>query len=340
MPVDDYEDLEPFTVADVSSGATRILGNALCAQLWPLTGNRSTGTAVVTATGADVVIPANSYGFPVLDGEANQQMLLKVAHNPVTRGPHQTGGHWTVTSAGTPIQFKSNVGGLKMNIAAGSLIRFSPPIPGLASDVVVQAPGFTGGTNGLVLDVRQYDDIGTPDQARAMLQGKLGNYPALVLAWLKSTPIEGRTAGVAQGSTRQGRDARAYFENFILYVISSNAGSGELRRAIALNLKDAVIDLLNDYKRNFDGEVLTAMGTGVEVLDSNRVPKIEQATTISMALRTIAVSTKTNRVSYSPWLRTRYRSYVAAEPAEVEGDPPVHADDLELSDPIDPMPRE
>ncbi len=339
MPIDDYEDLQPFSVADVASGETKLLCNALCAQLWPLTGNRATGTALVKATGADVIIPPNTYAFPVVQREAEEQKILKVDFNPATRKHHQTGGEWTVTSAGTLVTFKSNVGGLKMNIPAGSMLRFSPPIPGIDFDVEVQAPGFTGGTNGLVLDVVQYDDIDSPDKARAMLQGKIGNFPAIALAWIKSTPIEGRTAGLAQGATRKGRDVRVYFENLILYIVSNNSSSGELRRSIAMNLKDAVIDLLSDYKRNFDGEYLTSMGTGVEIQDSNRLPKIEQATTIAMTLRTIAVRHKGQFAKYSPWIRTLYRSYRAAEMAEEEGQDPVHAQDLELSAPLDLMPR-
>jgi len=339
MPLDDYEALEPLTLEDISSGPTRLLGNKICAQLWPLTGRRSTGVALVQATGADVIIPANTYAFPVIGGQAFQQRVLKTDFNPATREPHQTGGDWTVTRAGTLVTFKSNVGGSTMNFDGGSLLRFSPPIPGIEDDIVVNAPGFTGGTLGLVRDVLQHDDFPTADQARATLQGKVGHFPAIVLAWVKSTPIEGRTAGISQGATRKGRSARAYFENLILYVVSTDASSIELRRAIALNIKDAVIGLLNDYKRNFDGEMLTAMGTGIEVLDSDRLPRIESATTIAMQLRTIAVGEKTSHAEFSPWLLTKYRSFRKAEPGAEEGDPPIHAEDLELSEPIDPMPR-
>src|SRR6478736_797708 len=194
MPLDDYEALEPLTLEDISSGPTRLLGNKICAQLWPLTGRRSTGVALVQATGADVIIPANTYAFPVIGGQAFQQRVLKTDFNPATREPHQTGGDWTVTRAGTLVTFKSNVGGSTMNFDGGSLLRFSPPIPGIEDDIVVNAPGFTGGTLGLVRDVLQHVVSPPPNKARAIWKGRAGPFPQFFPVWGKTTRMEGRPA--------------------------------------------------------------------------------------------------------------------------------------------------
>jgi hypothetical protein len=333
----DYEQVIPFVLSDIDDGDSRRLGDVISAQLWPLTGNRSKGFAVVSALSDDVIMQPNTYAVPVVDGQAYEQKRVKVDFNPDTAEAHQTGGQWNVTASGTLVTFKSNVGGSDMNFPAGTELRFIPTLAGVQPTAIVQGPGFTGGTSGIVKQVVQYDDFPNTDAAQACLLGKVGNFPAIVLAWIQSTPIEGRTYGLNQGATRKGRDIRCYYDSYAAYVIVSISQSGEQRRNLALNIKDTVMDLLGDYNRNFDGEYLTFMGTGVEILDVKRITRTENSMLIMMNMRTISVRNRVEFRTFNRWTKSRFRSFQAAIPPS--GDSPGNPQDLVTSDLIDPMPQ-
>lgn len=336
----DYGNVRAFAEIDIADGDSRRLGDVILAQLWPLTGERAFGQALVFATGPDVKLPANSYAVPIVKGQGFDQKRVKVDWNPDTALAHQMGGDWTVTSAGTLVTFKSNVGGSQMNFPSGSQLRFIPPVPGVNPVCVIQEPGFTGGTSGIVKSVTQFDDFPNTDAAQASLEGKLGAFPAIVLAWMRSTPVEGRTAGLAQGQTRKGRDVRFYFDNFAMYVIASNSQSGEQRRALALNIKDTVMDLLGDYNRNFDGEYMAFAGTGIEIIDVNRVPRTENTMIIMVTMRTISVRKRVEFRSFNKWREVQYKDFRPADAPANPNTPPLNPEELDVSKPLDPMPQE
>lgn len=331
MPTDDYEGLEAFGELDIANGDTRRLGNVLMAQLWPLTGRRATGQALVFATGADVTLPKNSYAVAVRNAQAFEQQIAKVAANPETEEPHQKGGDWTVTQAGTLVTFKSNVGGDMMNWPPGTILRLIPPVAGINPVCEVQKPGFSGGTIGIVKQVVQYDDMPNNDAAKAMLQAKLGAFPAIMVSWIQSTPVEGRTYGLSQGATRKGRDVRVYYENFAIYIIANSALSGEQRKAQGVNIMNAVQDLLGDYNRNFDGEYMSLMGTGVEMQDAKRLARVENSLIIFLTCRMISTKKRVEFRTFQPWNTTRYKSFQKEEP-------PNNPQELVTGDQLDPMP--
>ncbi|MFZ5896815.1 MAG: hypothetical protein ACOY0T_37510 [Myxococcota bacterium] len=323
---------------DSYEGEITRLGRALRAQLSLLTGQRATGRARVRSTGAMMALPPNTYAVPIIDGQAHEELLAKVAFNPRTELPHQQGGAWlidpTAEPAGTDITFVANNGGALFNFQPGTKLRFSPGAPGLEPIASVIGSGFSGGVEGPVKQVVVFDDIGGPAEEMALFQARVSGIPAIVLAWMQSAPVEGRTAGVAQGATRKSRSVRIYFETWALYVVTANASSGEARRSEGLRIIEAARTALSDRRRNDDGELLSSMGTGIEILTSARVsPRRESAATFMVTLRLARAEQARDPRSFQAWTRTNITSFAEAQP-------PQNADELVLHSPSDAMPEE
>lgn len=318
-------------MANVSIAGSVIerLGRAICAQLSVITGDRSVGHAIVRPTAGAVTLPPNAYAIPI-DGVAFEQQPVKVAHNPLTVREHMQGGEWTIAPGGTLVTFKSNVGGARNNWRPGTELRFVPTIEGIEELAVVDSDGFTGGTIGPVQQVVVYDDFPSADISKATFQGRVDAMPALVLAWMSSTPVEGRTAGLSQGGTRKQRGVRAYFENFVLYTLAKEANSGETRRKVALQVTEAARSLLGDHKVNIDGEILSGMATGLEIIDSRRMPKKEQALPMMTTFRVISVRKRIDARAFNDWNWTRYKAF---EQADEDND-----EELVRNNAKDPMP--
>jgi len=311
------------------------LGRALMAQLSPLTGARAVGSARVVATGGSVILPPNTYAIPVVDGAAHEELLVKVAFNPATESEHKLGGEWLVDPSaepdGTLVDFVANTGGAIYNFPAGSRLVFSPPVAGLEPSADVAA-AFVGGVEGQVKQVVVFDDIQTAAEEIALFQAKVRAVPALVLAWMQSAPVEGRSSGLSQGGSRKGRGVRAYFETWALYVIAADSTGEEARRRGALDIMEAARALLTDRKRSDDGELLSAMGTGIDILSSVRLkPRRESAARFLTTFRTVAMLEATDGRTFVPWELTRIESFV-----EASADNPeplvVHAPEVEMQD--------
>lgn len=293
------------------------LARAIFGQLAPLTGARGTGTVTATATGADVVVPRNAYLAPVLNGALMHHWPFKTAANPATEQAHNQGGDWTVTSGGTQLTLVSNTGGVSRNLPAGTVLRWDPPIAGLAPTVTVDAD-FTGGIAGAVKDANFFEDLNTAEAQLDFFDARLGRFPALMLAWMRTTPLEGRTTGPDRGSTRKGRGVTVNHETYVLYVITSRKDADPRRRREGLDLLEAVSQSLTDRKSNDDGEVLAAMGS-VEVLERARVARSTTAYVYGVTLRTAMALCKTDTRTFAPWLRTRYVDKLKADPPLPEG---------------------
>lgn len=322
------------SLADVQGNEIERLTRALMAQLTPLTGTRATGTArVVSSSGVDVPLPPNAYAIPIVDGQTQEPLLVKARHNPATTREHLLGGDWTVTPAGTTVTFEGNNGGAIWNvIAPGSKLRFQPAVPGIEPLAEVLAPGFGGGAVGPVKQIVSFDELG-PQRSFELFKAKVGDFPAIVLAWISSQPVEGRTGGISQGATRKRRGVRAYFETFSLNVVVSSSESAEARRREGLVVMQAARRLLTDRMRNDDGEVLSVMGTGVEILGSVRMPRTESSWVFVVTLRCITTECRAEGRTFQPWELTRIRSFDSENP-------PANPDELTLHDFTVPMPQE
>ena len=312
------------------------LGRALMAQLSSLTGSRAAGVARVrSAIGAAIVLSPNTYAIPVIDGSAHEELLVKVAFNPATELEHKQGGEWTVDPTlepeGTLVSFVASMGGAIFSFPVGSRLVFLPHVPGLEPSAQVTTE-FAGGIEGRVKQIVVFDDIQSPAEELALFQAKVRAVPALVLAWMQSAPTEGRTAGLSQGGSRKGRAVRAYYETWALYVIAADSTGEEARRREALDIMETARELLTDRRRSDDGETLSAMGTGIEVLSSVRLrPRRESAARFLITFRTVVTLEGTNTRSFTPWQTSKIESFVEAGAGNPE---PlvVHAPEVEMQD--------
>lgn len=249
------------------------LQRALFAQLSPLTGARATATVTVTAEagGGDVVLPANSYLAPIVDGQYRPLWLFKVLPNPATvtgiveHGTWQ-GGDWTVPDGATlDVDVVANIGGSQQNLPAGTPVRFEPAVPGILPDAVLATAG-TGGTGGgLVKRMVLWELFAGPEAAFQYFQAGAGGFPALMLCWQSSSPLEGRTTGGNQGATRKNRRGRAFQENFTAYIAAGSLQSAGGRRNEGELAMLCATELLTDRRLNIDAEPLTQVGAGCEV---------------------------------------------------------------------------
>jgi hypothetical protein len=308
-------------VDDGGSGLEQ-LARAVLSQLSVLFGTRGTGKVLVKATDEDMLLTPNSYAVPIITTASGPgerpDMLLKTAFNPATEEAHKQGGDWLITAAGTEVDLVTAIGSTQSAaITAGSKVRFDPPLPGIepTADVTV---GFTPGDGaGPAKAGTIFEELN--NGARSLLDAQLPAFPALVVAWLGSEPVEGRTAGISQGASRKGRAAAAYFESFGIYVVSSST-EGRGRRKMAQRLLEAASQLLIDRSMNDDGETLNTMGTGVYVL--NRTPRIAQSPNASIGrilLRTVSTLERVEGRSFPPWLKM---TLGASLPASTDEDPP------------------
>ncbi len=250
-----------------------LLARALFAHLFPMTGTRASGTATVSApAGPDVVLPKNTYLLPIVSGEAVDQRLYKVAPNPAGDS-----GSWLIPGAGSlSVGIVSNIGGGPMNLPAAARFRFDPPVIGLAQDVVLDA-AITNGTNlrsaifgatvgqpALLKRLVFWQEMQLASAAEEFFKASSGDFPALLMIWTGSVPLQGRTTGGSQGNTRAGRGQRIFREGFRCYIGSGTLAAAAVRRNEAMTAMQAATSLLSDAQLNVDGEALSTVA-GIEI---------------------------------------------------------------------------
>lgn len=294
------------------------LARSMMAQIQPLTGDRSTGVVTFKAAAGqgDQILKPNTYLVPVMQAGALNHNLLKVARNPDTVQPHNTGGDWTITEAGTQVTLISNVGGERYNLSAGTKIQFAENTPGLekfdTSDMVADAD-FTGGTNGPVKQIVIYEDLETAERARDFFDAKVGLYPSVMFVWQSSAPEEGRSTGASRGSTRAGRKTTANRETYDIFVISSKGQSDPVRRRVGQDIMEDITHLLSDQKCNQDGEALVAKGNGVEINARGRVARGPNSYIYSITVRLTVIFQGIELRVFNPWLIAQYQDLLPAD---------------------------
>ncbi len=260
------------------------LGRALFAQLSPLTGARATGIITLISDALSLFeLPANTYLVPVVGGQLREDLLYKVAPNPATAN---TGGSWVIDSGGNSIPIISNVGGARHNLPAGTVFRFSPPVPNITSAVLPFDLAAGSDAGALVRRVAFFEDLDSSNPSKDIFAAKLGDYPALMLVWQDSEPAEGTTAGLRQGANRGARKVRFMRERFVLYVITGRLEGDGSRRQDGLVVMQAVTQLLTDRQQNIDGEQLSTVGAGVEVNERTRLRRGERHYIYALRWRT------------------------------------------------------
>lgn len=228
--------------------ATIRTARGIMAVLNSLTGDRSTGTVLVKASGADVDLPRNRYALPIVEGQQRPDLAVKVAEGP------NSDGSWTVTSDGTSISMLSNLGGARMNLEGSTVLAFDPPISGIES-ASVSVP-FTGGTTGsgfgYLKDLVMTEHIGSlpVDLSRSAIKG----FPAALVTFVDFEPSDSATVSMrSPRESRLGTRKNLYKLTYQITVICEKAESDHARRAFGLEILDQIAELLVD-KQAIDGE--------------------------------------------------------------------------------------
>jgi len=331
----------------VDHDAIEQLARAMFGQLSPLTGTRGTGTVTVNnPTLAAIELPPNMYLLPVLShgtgtniAELADDLVFKIAPNPATAGPHETGGAWTIPAGGSlPVAIRSNLGGARHNMPAGTVFKWDPPLDGLALSAVLDADitdAADAAETALALRrVVYYEELDAAALERDIHGGRLSQLPGLMLVWQQSLPAEGRTAGTNQGSTRLADGVRAFSENYRLFIVAANRSSDSKRRASGLRLMQAVTRLLTDQQRTTDGEQLTSLGS-LEILNRSRFVRGDRFYVYALALRLNRLVVRVDNRSFVPWLRTDLEM---ALPGREAPEPSTPATVVDIGVPIPPGP--
>lgn len=208
---------------DLNIGLRTWIKRCILCVLQPLTGGRASGTALVKATGADVVLRRGAYAVPALEGASARQ----TDHMRLVKVATQT----TVTGAGVSVPIISAMGGELQNLDAGTKLRWTPAIQGLEPICTVES--LTGATTltipGSLRRIAMLDKLGISkaNVASDLFRTRIGAFPAAVLAW----------TGAARGEA-VATDARMRKLRFRLFIVTNHSGSAEERTEEV----DAILD--------------------------------------------------------------------------------------------------
>jgi hypothetical protein len=336
----------------VNLNTIEALQRALFAHIGMLAGTRGTGTVTVTnETDDDVELPANSYMLPFVGGELDYVSPFKVGRNPDTVEANGMGGAWTIPAndslAGVSIM--SNVGGARHNLRAPTELRLDPPIAGLTPLVTLDA-SISDASNLMPTDVEGLPEIGGlpalvkrmvfweqlagPEAALDFFKAGAGDFPALLLAWVSTVPLQGRTSGGRQGNTRLERGVREVREGFVCYCGSARLSDPTPRRNEALVLMQAASRLLTDRQMNIDLEYLSDAGAGVEITNRRVAFATQQMLVYQFSLELNSVLEQIDIArSFGPWVKTRHRATLPGREAPEPTGPLMAVDSI---DPLEP----
>lgn len=299
------------------------LGRAVFATLAPATGIRATGSVTVTGGAAELVLPANSYLLPVVDGQLRDDLVFKTADE------------WTVPPgvAEPGVTIKSNVGGIRHNLPADTVFRFNPPVDGIAATATLDAD-MTGGSDAgaLIKRVAFFEDLDSASPSSDLFASKIGDR-GVMLIWTNSEPVDGAMGGLRQGANRATRSRKFWRESFVLYVVVTRLTGDSARRQEGQVIMQAITRLLTDRRQNDDGEQLSTVGGGIEITNRARLGRSASHYIYGVQIRanqTLEPAADTR--TFERWVRT---NYVGALPGR---EPPEPIQDLEVVDATDPMP--
>jgi hypothetical protein len=335
-----------MSTTELLHGSIKRLQRAIFAQLSPLSGSRASGPArVVALAGGDVVLRANTYLIPVISGEALDSRIYKVAPNPdtLTAGSlasgQWSGGAWTIPDGDElQVTVQSNVGGADQNLPANTRLRFDPPVVGLEPEALVQT-AITNGTNAnslvgeaAIKRMVFWQTMKTASAAKEFFQASSGEFPAMLMIWLRSQTLQGRTSGGTQGNTRVGRGERAMREGFQCFFGSGSHGSADERRDTGFRAIELATALLSDQQNNIDQEPLSSMGAGIEITERTLAVAGKEHFIYTLDFEVNQVFSKLEQRTFGPW---NVNHIVAKIPGR---DAPEPTAPLTLVDAADDMP--
>jgi len=227
-------------------------GRDIMAVMSPVTGTRATGVVTITASGADVELPAATYLVPRLGGQYRPDLVVKSKPSD----DYQAG--WTITAGGVDVDCVANIGGVPHNtLIAGTELLIDPPLDGI--DTCVVKTGFSGGAapTGLaaVKSMVLYEQFRASAASLDMVRSGIKEFPGILISWMGSEPADG--AAVDQTTQRRvSGTATMYHETFQVLVVSNRAESDHMRRLQGLYILDAITGLLTS-RVDFDGGLIS-----------------------------------------------------------------------------------
>jgi hypothetical protein len=272
------------------------LGRAILAALTPITGDRAAGEVVITAGPDELVsIPKNTYLLPVVNGQLRDDLPFKTTEAAAISA-----------SASLAVPVTSNIGGVRHNLPDGTVFRFRPKLPGVLDEAVANG-AMTGGTDtdALIRAAVVFEDLEEAGPAKDVFAAKVGDSPAVVLAWSASEPVDGSSAGLGTKSTRAGRGKQFWRETYVLYIRAGHLGSDHERRREGQLVAQAVTALLSDRKVNLDGEVLATIGGGVEIIQRAKLGRGPTYYLYGMRLRATQTIERADSRTFERWLTSR-----------------------------------
>jgi len=224
----------------VSSTLTASRG--IQALLAHLQGNVARGSAMVRSTGLSGSVPKGAFAVPVINGQTREDALVFVRPNQATAD-----GSWFVTSGGAEVDIESVQGGTHVNLPAGTELRWIPALSGVEARSLVVGAMTGGDRSGPLRQVRYFKDLGGQQQARALYNASVTDYPAVLLAWDSSIPADGSSqAFYGPNATRPGRGVRVWRHEWAIHLITSRLDTADERTREGDQLRDYMCRLLTD----------------------------------------------------------------------------------------------
>src|SRR5690606_22620058 len=126
-----------------------------------------------------VVLPANSYCALIQGQSLDQTTLFK------TVADH------TEEPGGSPVELVSHLGGVRMNLKAGTELRWLPPLAGVPETVQLPSAA-TGATDAPLRQVVFFEELAS-ERERDFWTAGMKLYPAAMVVREASEPPDGRT---------------------------------------------------------------------------------------------------------------------------------------------------
>lgn len=263
--------------------------------LAPLTGGLSTGSVLASVPTGTLTMPAGTLLVPVVGGQLDHQRMARVVADTA------------LTSAPAAVALESVVGGLTQSFTPTAW-RFLGEPPGDATLAV--SGGMAGATDGPIKQAVIWERIGTASAAADLFKGKVGRYPAIVLAWDGSTDTK-----------KPGPGRIIHRDRWVAYLIVTRHDSHEARTYDGLDLLDAIEELLADATHTPSGERVSAP-EGVMPGDRARV-QVPQLSTVHLYTMTfsslLAVRRRSSAVA-TDWLSTSLTATTEARTASPDPD--------------------
>lgn len=276
-----------------------------------LQGDYSTGKLLVCSTGATGSVPAHSYAVPIVDGSLIPEAIVRVEENPAT-ADHS----WPVTSSGVLVDVTSLQGGAHVNLAAGVECRWDDPIDGIEATSEVAAGGLTGGAAyanaGTIKCLREHRSIGSQVAAQDLLSARVGDFPAAVLAWVASYPVDGSvSATVGSNSARAGSSKRLFRHEWELALIASRLESSDERAGELDMVRSEVLATITDATAA--RRVVLSSPQGIDVLEARSAMVTPTSFVDIIRFTTSWTLRRRDSQVFHDWEKTRIRVQTSAQ---------------------------